>query len=103
MFAAQNAEKSFANFAEMATLIAMRNEVLSDINLEEKRKKQVFPPIVFSKNNLKNGISVKIPYEILGFYLEPQIKPTLIDNMFFYSSLLLGSIVTVFTFIWGVI
>ena len=99
----QNAEKSFVNFAEMATLIAMRNEVLSDINLEEKRKKQVFPPIVFSKNNLKNGISVKIPYEILGFYLEPQIKPTLIDNMFFYSSLLLGSIVTVFTFIWGVI
>ena len=100
-----NAQKSLANYAEMATLMAMREEVLSEIEPEkqEQTKKAFFPPIIFSKNSGKNTLSVKIPYEALGFYMEPEIKPTPLDNLFYYASLCLGIVITIFTFIWGIL
>ena len=99
-----NAEKSFVNYAESATLMAMREEVLSDIQPEKKsEKKPSFPPLIFARNSTKNTLSVKIPYEVLGFYMDPEIKPTALDKLFFYASLCLGSLITFFTFIWGII
>ena len=98
-----NAEKSFKNYAEKAALMAMREDVLSEIKTEEKQKKQSFPTIIFARNAMKNSVSVKIPYEVLGFYMEPEVKPTALDKMFLFANLLLGAVVTIFTFVWGVI
>ena len=100
-----NAQKSLASYAENATLMAMREEVLSDIEPQEKKEveKPLFPPLIFAKNSAKNTLSVKIPYEVLGFYMEPAIKPTPLDKLFFYATILLGSLITIFTFVWGVI
>ncbi len=51
----------------------------------------------------KRLIKIKIPFKKMGVDLKPQYKPTLLDNIFFYASLTLGTAITIFTFVWGVI
>ncbi len=98
-----NAEKSVVKYAERQTLLAMRNEVLKDIRPEQPNIELNQSPIIFARNAMKNTMSVKIPYEILGFYMEPEIKPTLLDKVFFWAVIILGSLVTLSTFIWGIL
>ena len=96
-----NIKTSLKTFTENMALLAMRQEILSDISPEEKN---VFePPLIRTQTQFGERISVKIPYEVLGFYMEPQIKPKGLDNLFFYSCLILGSLVTLSTFIWGIL
>ncbi len=95
-----NAKESIRNYAESAAIEQMRQEVLGE---NEKPKTPARPLIIFSKSSLQDTLKVNIPYEALGFYIAPQVTPTLMDNLFLYSSLLLGGLITIFTFIWGVI
>lgn len=92
-----NAKKSIQDYAEKITIEQMRNQVLG--NEPEKPINQ----FIISKNITKNIIKVNIPYEVLGFYLTPQTVPTKLDTLFIYSSILLSGIITVFTFIWGIL
>lgn len=98
-----NAQKSVMQYAERQALLAMRQEVLKDILPESSQVNFNEPPIIFAKNTMKNTMSVKIPYEILGFYMEPEIKPTSLDKVFFWGTIVLGSLATISTFIWGIL
>ena len=98
-----NAQKSVMQYAERQALLAMRQEVLKDILPESSQVNFNEPPIIFAKNAMKNTMSVKIPYEILGFYMEPEIKPTSLDKVFFWGTIVLGSLATISTFIWGIL
>ena len=90
-------------YAERQALLAMRQEVLKDVLPESSQVNFNEPPIIFAKNTMKNTMSVKIPYEILGFYMEPEIKPTSLDKVFFWGTIVLGSLATISTFIWGIL
>ncbi|MDD4111041.1 MAG: type II CAAX endopeptidase family protein [Clostridia bacterium] len=92
-----NAQKSIRSYAEEMAMQEMRSQVLGE------EKKVVTPPILFNNNLFKNTIKINIPYEVLGFYMNPQVKTKSIDTIFLYSSIFLGSMVTIFTFIWGVL
>ncbi len=98
----QNAQKSVQDYAEKAAIAEMRKEVLGDISSTENSG-PTQPPIIFTRNTLKNTMKVNIPYEVLGFYLLPQVKPNRLDKLFFYSTVLLGGLITLSTFLWGVI
>ncbi len=97
-----NAQQSIVNYAQNMTLLAMREEVLKDTPHETKKEPINLPLIIF-KNSQKNSVSLKIPYEALGFYVDPIIKPTKLDKLFYYASIILGSLITLFTFIWGIL
>lgn len=92
-----NAQKSIRGYAENIALQEMRRQVLGE------DAKVTKPPILFNPIPFKNTIKINIPYEMLGFYMSPQIKPKAIDTIFLYSSIFLASLVTLFTFIWGVL
>lgn len=98
-----NAQKSVVQYTERQTLLAMREEVLKDIRPSQQNVNLNQPSIIFARNAMRNTMSVKVPFEILGFYLEPQIKPTALDKLFFWAVIILGSLVTLSTFIWGVL
>lgn len=91
-----NAKKSIQDYAKEITLQQMRSEVLGE---ELKPMHQ----ITLSANPWSSKIKVQIPYEILGFYIIPQIKPNKLDILFLNSSILLGGLITIFTFIWGIL
>ena len=97
-----NIKKTVQTYAQNVTLLAMREEVLRDINSTENNKKTIFP-IAFSNDVKQNPVSVKLPYEMLGFYMEPVVKPSLLDKTFYWGSIVLGGLVTFFTFIWGIL
>ena len=44
----------------------------------------------------------KVSFEMLNDEKDIQ-KPTLASNIFFYASIVMASVMTVFTFIWGVL
>ena len=92
-----NIKKTIINFSQNMTLLAMRQEVLSEIQPEEKQN----PPILFQGG--VNPTKVTIPYEMLGFYMDPVVRPSKLDKVFYYSCFVLGGLVTLFTFIWGIL
>lgn len=98
-----NAQKSILEYAKFQALLAMREEVLSDVAHDKPNVDFNQPPIVFARNATRGSLAVKIPYEVLGFYIEPAIKPTAFDKTFFYATLILGALVTISTFIWGIL
>ena len=95
-----NIKNTVQNVAKNMTLLAMREEVLSDIN-SEPQKPQI--PVSFMNDSKNTPISVKVPYELLGFYMEPVSKPSVLDKAFYWGTIVLGGIVTFFTFIWGIL
>lgn len=97
-----NAQQSVTEYAKRQTLLAMRNEVLSGVVPQTKQNDEP-QPIIFERKAMRGAFAVKIPYEVLGFYIEPEIKPTALDKMFFYATVLLGTLVTISTFIWGIL
>jgi len=96
-----NAQKSLQNYMNKMAISEIRKETLGDIAQEET------PEIIQFNEALKNKpfapVKVEIPYEVLGFYMSPAMKASKMDNLFFYATILLGSIITLFTFIWGII
>lgn len=97
-----NVKNSIQSYTQNMALLAMRQEILNDIKTDEKPV-MFEPPIMRTRTQSGERISVKIPYHILGFYMEPEIKPKGLDNLFFYSCLILGGLVTLATFIWGIL
>lgn len=91
-----NAKKSIQNYAEQVTIDQMRREVLGDNSVKQS------PPI-FIKNPLKNTFKINVPYEVLGFYMTPQVIPSRLDKLFIHASILLSGLITIFTFVWGVL
>lgn len=85
-----NAIGSINEFTNKMSMIQLREKVLEGIELDEK------------DNPTQNGKFI-VPIELLGIPMKPIVSPSKLDNLFFYSSLLLGGLVTFFTFIWGVI
>ena len=97
-----NAQKSVNNFINIMALNEMRRETLGDLATEEDNKFGEFAK-GFSPQNLFSNKRIEIPYEVLGFYMQPVAKATKLDNLFFYSTIILGGLITLFTFIWGII
>lgn len=92
-----NAKKSVQDYAERMAIEQMRNQVLGQEPVKPVNQ------LIINKNSFKNTIKINIPYEVLGFYLTPQVVPTKLDTLFIYSSILLSGLITVFTFIWGIL
>ncbi|MDD4110979.1 MAG: CPBP family intramembrane metalloprotease, partial [Clostridia bacterium] len=92
-----NAQKSFKEYAEAMAIKELRNEILGDaIEPKEPIRKSFF-------NKLRTSSFVQVPYEVLGFYITPQVKMGKLDKVFIYSTFLLSGLITLFTFIWGVL
>jgi membrane protease YdiL (CAAX protease family) len=92
-----NAKQSIQDYAEKMTIEQMRNHVLG------KEPETPTNQIIINKNIIKNTVKINIPYEILGFYMTPQVAPTKLDTLFIYSSILLSGLITIFTFVWGIL
>lgn len=84
-----NAEGSITEFTNRMSLLQLREKVLEGIELDKK------------DNPVENGTFV-VPVELLGIPMKPVVTPSKLDNLFFYGSILLGVLVTFFTFLWGV-
>lgn len=94
-----NAQKSLRDYAQQAAIEHMRSEVLG----EEPKMISPLTQLFVGKNITKDNIKIRIPYEILGFYLTPQTKLSGMEKVFVSASLFLSGIITLFTFIWGVL
>lgn len=90
-----NATNSAQRYAEKATLEQIRKEVLGQ-DISEKRE-------VFGKNFLRLHIKPEDSYDFLGFYMTPQVRANKFDLVFLNGSILLGTLVTISTFIWGIL
>lgn len=91
-----SAKNSAQQYAEKMALEQMRREVLGEGSIEDNR-------LSFGRNLLKLHIRAEDSYNFLGFYITQQIKTTKLDSLFLNASILLGSLVTIFTFIWGIL
>ena len=83
----------------------LRDEVLGQIespNVGQGEAGLIFDEEVDIEGE-KRVIKLKIPFERMGLELKPKYKPTLLDNIFFYGSIALGAVITIFTFIWGIV
>ncbi len=94
-----NAQKSLRDYAEQAAIEHMRSEVLG----EKPNNTSPLTQLFVGKNVVKGSIKVNIPYEILGFHLAPQAKLRGVEKILIYSSLFLSGLITLFTFIWGIL
>lgn len=99
-------KKKFEDVKRKAVIETLRNDLLP----EEQKKELIYndqPGLVYNEMITLEGESrfmrIKVPFEDLGIQIVPKRKPTRWENFFFYSSVVLGSIVTIFTYIWGVI
>ena len=101
MLLKNNIKKTVEGYAHNMTLLAMREEVLKGIDNEESQRPQV--PLVMFKGQAGTPVSMQIPYELLGFYMEPVEKPSALDKVFYWATIVLGGAVTLFTFIWGIL
>jgi membrane protease YdiL (CAAX protease family) len=95
-----NAKESLQNYANTLVLSEMRRQVLGEDQRDEKNQNE---KMLFGQNSQGGIMKVKIPYEALGFYMETQVKPSNLEMIFFYGSILLSGLITIFTFVWGVI
>lgn len=96
-----NAQKSIQNYMSKMAINELRKETLGDIAQDET------PELIQFNEQLKNRpmspMKIEIPYEVLGFYMSPAMKESSADNLFFYATIVLGGLITLFTFIWGII
>lgn len=98
-----NTQKSIGGFVNKLTITEMRREALGDIaneslsNSERNFLDMINGKIPYAPTKLE------IPYEILGFYMAPVKKQTWLEKSFLIASLILGSVITLFTFIWGIL
>ncbi len=82
----------------------LRNEIMNGIDEAEKKPFNDFDEdVIFSQQMLGNKRVVNVNFKKDLFYTKQIYKPTFKDNIFMYVNLFLGIIVTLFTFIWGVL
>ena len=80
----------------------LRRETLGDIANETPSEFSKLSDIFQGKRGI-GPMKVEIPYEVLGFYMTPAMKESKLDKVFFFATVILGSVITLFTFIWGII
>ena len=99
-----NTQKSIGNFVNLIAISEMRKETLGDIADQKLYGKNEieFMEMLRGKRNPENT-KIEIPYEILGFYMMPVKKQTMKEKTFLISSLILGTLITFFTLVWGMI
>lgn len=99
-----NTQKSIGSFVNLIALNEMRRETLGDIaNQQAYGKNEIEFMEMMKGNRNPENTKIEIPYEVLGFYMLPVKKQTFREKTFLISSLILGSLVTFFTLIWGMI
>lgn len=98
-----NAQKSLQNYMNKMAINELRKETLGDIAQDESPELIQFNEALKNKPFLPTTMKIEIPYEILGFYMNPAMKASQTDNVFLYATIVLGSLITLFTFIWGII
>ena len=94
-----NAERSMKGYLNNLALHQLRQETLGDIATDKNQ----FPSLAEMLKNRTQPVKVEIPYEALGFYMTPVTRLTSLEKTFFFASIILGSIITFFTFVWGII
>lgn len=98
-----NAQKSLQNYMNKMAINELRKETLGDIAQDESPELIQFNEALKNKPFSPTAMKIEIPYEILGFYMSPAMKASQTDNLFLYATIVLGSVITLFTFIWGII
>lgn len=94
-----NAERSMTGYLNSLAIQQLRRETLGEIS----DTKNQFPNLSDLLKNKNQPVKVEIPYEALGFYMTPVTRLTNLEKTFFYSTLILSGMITLFTFIWGII
>lgn len=97
-----NAQKSLQNYMSKMAINELRKETLGDIATTDISQEMIQFNESLKRGTL-NSVKIEIPYEVLGFYMAPVTKPSKLDNLFLYSTIILGSLITFFTFLWGII
>lgn len=98
-----NAQKSLQNYMNKMAINELRKETLGDIAQDESPELIQFNEALKNKSFSPTAMKIEIPYEILGFYMSPAMKASQTDNLFLYATIVLGSLITLFTFVWGII
>lgn len=82
----------------------MDEKLNSENELSINDKQAIINEMLIKKSNLNLNFSKEMsPFEIIMPVNKFIFKPTTYDNVFLTASLVLGSLVTFFTFIWGVL
>lgn len=92
----KNAKKSAQKYAERVAIEQMRREILGGGSKEQNK-------VVVGRNLLRLQIRAEDSYDFLGFYITQQTKTSKLDLLFINASILLGGLITIFTFIWGIL
>lgn len=91
-----NAQESAKRYAERVALENIRKEILGEEPLKQSK-------IFLGRDLIRLQIRAEDSYDFLGFYIIPQVKDNKSDTLFLNASVLLGGLVTIFTFIWGIL
>lgn len=96
--------KRLTAVADQILKLQLRNEIMNGIDEAEKKSlNNTDEDVVYSQQMLGNKRVVNVNFKKDLFYTKPIYQPTFKDNIFMYVNLFLGIIVTLFTFIWGIL
>ena len=102
LFLKINAEKSLKNYMGKIAMEELRKETLGEIANETPSETSKLTDLFKGKRGM-GAMKIEIPYEVLGFYMSPAMKESKMDKTFYYATVVLGSVITLFTFVWGII
>ena len=102
LFLKINAEKSLKSYMGKIAMEELRKDTLGEIAEETPSESSKLADLLKGNRGLA-PLKVEIPYEVLGFYMSPAMKESKLDKTFYYATVVLGSVITLFTFIWGII
>ncbi|MEG1499545.1 MAG: type II CAAX endopeptidase family protein [Clostridia bacterium] len=100
--------KRFEKIRKETALEVLKDELLND-GTSEQQKPQALPfsGLMYDEqieiDGIKRIVRVRLPLEKMGLAITPTRKGTFFEKIFLYGVFCLGAIVTVSTFIWGVV
>lgn len=80
-------------------------EILNDNNVKFETKIMDIPSEMYQNKNINIKPVITLPIEkVFNMYTKNSgYKRSWLENLFLYSSIFLGSVITLFTFIWGIL
>ena len=99
-------ETRMQRISEMADTVVkqqLRKQLFQGTSLEGQQPEPTSDEITV-ENRSTVGTKVVFDVKLVGdLFLRRKYKPTFKDNIFMYGSMFLGVIITIFTFIWGIL
>ena len=92
-----------AKVADDVVKTKLRNDLMKDVPSAELSEETISDEIVLDSQEIGGKKIIKIDFKNSFTFNKPSYKPSIKENMFLYASLFMGILITVFTFIWGIL